>query len=58
MAIRIVDDAHRMPMLREAVAWLERRGIGMELIRSVTINAEAGKPLTLSVVLYVDDEAY
>lgn len=42
-------------LLREALAYLERRGLPPGDIRSVKIDGEVGQPLMLTVQLYVSE---
>lgn len=54
MSIKVVSTG-KEPLIRDAVAWLEERGIKPAEIRSVSVDATVGQPLTLSVVLIVRD---
>lgn len=44
------------PILEEALAYLERRGIPRGEIRRLEIAAEVGQPITLTPTLYVQAE--
>lgn len=55
MSRQIVKNG-KEPLLREAVAYLERRGIPASDIVAVRMDAEVNRPLRLSVDLYVSDD--
>ncbi len=38
-----------------AMAWLDRQGIPASMIRSVTVAAESGKPMTITPTIIVPD---
>ena len=54
MSVKVVSSG-QAPLIRNAVNWLESRGIAPSEIRSVSIEAEVGEPMFLSVVLVVPD---
>jgi hypothetical protein len=53
MAVQLVTG--REPVLAEALAWLESRGIEPKEIRAISIDAEVGEPLVIKVTLLVHD---
>lgn len=53
MSIKVVTGSG--PLLSGALAWLERRGIPAREIRTVSMHAEVGDPLVLTVELIVPD---
>lgn len=53
MAVRLVTG--REPVLAEALAWLETRGIKPNEIRAISMDAEVGEPLVMKVTLLVND---
>lgn len=54
MTLRIVKTGQE-PILREAVDWLESKGIPAKCIRAVSMDAEIGQPMTITATFYVDE---
>lgn len=44
------------PILQEALDYLERRGIPKAHIRSITVDAEIGRPVMIDVSLFMHEE--
>lgn len=54
MSRRIVRTGQE-PILREAVDWLESKGIPATSIRAVSMDAEIGQPMSITATFYVDE---
>lgn len=54
MTLRVVKTGQE-PILREAVDWLEGKGIPATCIRAVSMDAEIGQPMTITATFYVDE---
>jgi hypothetical protein len=52
MSLIIVKDG-KEPMVREAMAYVERLGIPSTQIRRLTVDAQVGQPLVVGLELFV-----
>jgi hypothetical protein len=55
MPIKLVTG--REPILAEALAWLERKGIPARMIKSISVDGAVGTPLLITATFIVDDPA-